>query len=94
MIYFTQAIGPGRLVRPDFAQNQILFYHGTVLSVNSNYMTNPIRRSEAFPASHAIQKMMLYQRCGYITHTDLIYTFESDVEDPAVLDDIIKKFLL
>ena len=45
-------------------------------------------------AAHAIQKMMLYQRCGYITHTDLIYTFERDVEDPAVLDNIIKKFLL
>ena len=42
----------------------------------------------------AIKKMQIYNKYGYKHHTNLIYTFEDDLEDPDVIDEIIKRFLL
>ena len=41
-----------------------------------------------------IKKVQIYNKCGYKQHTNLICTFEEDLEDPEVIENIIKRFIL
>lgn len=43
---------------------------------------------------HMVRKMVIYQEFGYSTSSNLICTFERDIENPDTIDGIIKRFLL
>lgn len=45
-------------------------------------------------ASRAWRKIENYRRAGYVQHTNLICTYESDIENGKVIDEIIRRFIL
>ena len=45
-------------------------------------------------ASRAWRKIENYRRAGYVQHTNLICTYESDIENDKVIDGIIRRFVL
>lgn len=76
----------GRNLYPDFTVmraggNMVLWEHFGLMD-------------KADYAARALQKIIDYQKCGYATHTNLICTWEKDIESPKKIDDIIERFLL
>lgn len=75
-----------RSVYPDFAilrdDGQIVIWEHFGLMDKDDY------------AERTAQKIIMYQRYGYATHSNLICTWERDIETPQKIEHIIERFLL
>ena len=84
--YEAELIINGNRYYPDF---MILLPDGRILIWEHFGMMDDIDY-----ASRAWRKIENYRRAGYVQHTNLICTYESDIENGKVIDEIIRRFVL
>ena len=75
-----------KIIYPDFAilrsDGKIVLWEHNGLMGNEDYLLN------------TFQKIRRYAELGFLQHTNLICTEESDILDTEILDDIISRFIL
>jgi hypothetical protein len=84
--YEAELVINGNRYYPDF---MVLLPDGRILIWEHFGLMDDIDYS-----NKAWQKIENYRIAGYVQHTNLICTYESDIENDKIIDEIIKRFIL